>query len=593
MKDALTVFINYKIQSSTAQSFPNITPQVIFLAIELSRALKKIRLKSIQALLSLLILFGTSCWAITVSAEESKATDLDIITAQSKQDTPATFSFEFMNRHIFTIRSDVAGFTQEEQAASILNRIKLAMEKGGDDKITTRTAPKGGRFVELNGLRVFQIKPADTDPVTGELIDDVAKNAAENLKAAVHDAREQSSKKYMMKGTGYALLASFIFYLICRLISWGQRKIISRFQKWIQAWAEKLAVAIHPEQAMTSLAFLVNLGKWALVTMAGYQWATFSLSQFPYTRPWGDQLHGYLIDTVTDILLAIVNALPGLVVIFIIVLLTRFASQLIKAFFARIESGETSVSWMAEETAKPTRKLSQGLLWLFAFAMAYPYLPGSETEAFRGLSVLVGIMLSIGGSGLVGQAASGLIMIYSRVLRENEFVKIGETEGMVTTVGVFSTKIRTASGEEINVPNSMIGSSITVNSSRLIEGDGLVINTTVTIGYDTPWRQVHGMLLQAARSTPGLLAEPKPFVAQTALSDYYVEYKLTAQVERPEIRGKTMTTLHANIQDVFNEYGVQIMSPHYNNEPQEKIWVPKEQWFEAPADQSTASTSNL
>ncbi|MGY6277713.1 mechanosensitive ion channel family protein [Methylomonas sp. MgM2] len=589
MNDALTRLVKYRFRSSFMQTFPCIIDQAIYLANGVSPNFQKSRLTSISTLLSLSLLFGI-IQAIPVSAEENKATDLDIITAQTKQDTPQAFPVEFMNRHIFTIRSDVAGFTQEEQAASILNRIKLAMEKGGNDKITTRTGPNGVRFVELNGLRVFQIKQGDANPVTGESIDDVAKNAAKNLKTAVHDAREQSNNEYMMKGAGFAFFASFVFYVVCRLIYWGERKIISRFRKWVQAWADKLSVPIHPEQAMTSLTFLITLAKWTLVAMAGYQWATFSLSQFPYTRPWGDQLHRYLINTVTDLLLAIVNALPGLVVIFIIVLLTRFASQLIKAFFAKIESGETTVTWMAEETAKPTRKLSQGLLWLFAFAMAYPYFPGSETEAFRGLSVLVGIMLSIGGSGLVGQAASGLIMIYSRVLRENEYVKIGETEGLVTTVGVFSTKIKTASGEEINIPNSMIGNSITVNSSRLIEGDGVVINTTVTIGYDTPWRQVHGMLLKAARSTPGLLSEPKLFVAQTALSDYYAEYKLSALVERPEIRGRVLTTLHANIQDVFNEYGVQIMSPHYNSDPEEKKWVPKEQWFEPPSEQSADGT---
>lgn len=214
--------------------------------------------------------------------------------------------------------------------------------------------------------------------------------------------------------------------------------------------------------------------------------------------------------------------------------------------------------------------------------MAYPYFPGSNTEAFKGLSVLVGIMLSIGGSGVVGQAASGLIMIYSRVLREGEYVKIGEIEGLVTTIGIFSTKIRTSIGEEVN---ALIGSSITVNSSRLAEGNGLVVHTTVTIGYNTSWRQVHAMLMRAAESTPGLRSAPKPFVSQSALSDFYVEYRLCAQVDRPEIRRITLTALHANIQDVFNEFGVQIMSPHYENDPLEKVWVPKEQWFEAPAEE--------
>ena len=354
---------------------------------------------------------------------------------------------------------------------------------------------------------------------------------------------------------------------------------------WMADYEAKLAVAIKPQQAIHTLIFLVRLAKWALLIMAGYQWATFSLRQFPYTRPWGEKLQSYLIDTIEGILSAIVGALPNLLVVFLIVLLTRFASRMLKAFFARIESGEVTVPWMTEDTARPTRKLTQALLWLFAIAMAYPYFPGSNTEAFKGLSVLVGIMLSIGGAGVVGQAASGLIMIYSRVLREGEYVKVGEIEGLVTAVGIFSTKMRTSSGEEVNVPNSLIGSSTTVNSSRLAEGKGLVVHTTVTIGYNTPWRQVHAMLIRAAESTSGLRSEPKPFVAQTALSDFYIEYRLCAQVDRPEIRRITLTALHANIQDVFNEFGVQIMSPHYENDPLEKVWVPKEQWFEEPAEQ--------
>jgi small-conductance mechanosensitive channel len=201
-------------------------------------------------------------------------------------------------------------------------------------------------------------------------------------------------------------------------------------------------------------------------------------------------------------------------------------------------------------------------------------------------------MLSIGGAGVVGQAASGLIMIYSRVLREGEYVKIGEIEGLVTEVGIFSTKLRTSSGEEVNVPNATIGNSTTVNSSRLTEGNALVMHTTVTIGYNTPWRQVHALLMRAAESTPGLRSVPKPFVTQSALSDAYVEYQLCVQVDRPEIRRITMTALHANIQDVFNEFGVQIMSPHYENDPSEKVWVPKEQWFAAPAEEGVDSESD-
>ena len=542
-----------------------------------------IRLAAIRVIRCLSLLIVTT-WALPILAQEAQAADLSALIAPLKQDATEASPVEFMNRPIFTIRSEFMGYTQEERAITVRDRIKSAMEKGGDDHVSIRPTPEGGRFIELNGLAVFQIRPSDLDPLTGESVDETAKNAAENLRIAVGEAREQSNSRIIVKGFGLFVLASLFFYGVCRFIYWMENRIIKRLQIWMQVWEEKLTVAVRPQQALNVLVFVARFAKWAVVLMAGYEWATFSLRQFPYTRPWGETLHSYLIDTITGILSAIVDALPGLLVVFLIVLLTRFTSQLLKAFFARIESGEVTVPWMAEETARPTRKLTQALLWLFAFAMAYPYFPGSNTEAFKGLSVLVGIMLSIGGAGVVGQAASGLIMIYSRVLREGEYVKIGEIEGLVTLVGIFSTKIRTANGEEVNMPNALIGSSTTVNSSRLAEGKGLVMHTSVTIGYNTPWRQVHAMLMQAAESTPGLRAEPKPFVTQSALSDFYVEYRLCVQIERPEIRRITLTALHANIQDVFNEYGVQIMSPHYENDPLEKVWVPKDQWFEAPAE---------
>ncbi len=511
-------------------------------------------------------------------------TDISLLTGDASKPAEEALPFEFMNRYIFTMRSESMGFNPKERRITIRNRIKTAMENGGEDTITTRPTPEGGRFVELNGILVFQIRPADLDPLLDDSIDSATKAASDNLKLAVAEARQQNKPKVLLEGIGYSLLASLIFYLTYRLIYWGEQRLVNRLQVWLSRYQAKLVVALQPQQWINATLSLLHFVKWILVLVAVYEWASFVLRQFPYSRPWGERLQGYLLETIQGILSSIVEALPGLLVVFLIVMLTRFASQMLKAFFARIESGKVNVSWMAEDTARPTRKLAQALLWLFALAMAYPYLPGSNTEAFKGLSVLIGIMVSIGGSGVVGQAASGLIMIYSHVLREGEYVKIDEIEGLVTNVGIFSTKVRTSNGEEVNVPNSLIGSSKTINSSRLAAGHGLVVHTTVTIGYNTPWRQVHAMLLRAAEKTGGLRSEPKPFISQTALSDFYVEYRLTAQVERADLRRMTLTALHANIQDEFNEFGVQIMSPHYVGDPAEKVWSPKQQWFEAPAD---------
>jgi small-conductance mechanosensitive channel len=233
----------------------------------------------------------------------------------------------------------------------------------------------------------------------------------------------------------------------------------------------------------------------------------------------------------------------------------------------------------------PTRRIATWLVWLFALAMAYPYLPGAQTEAFKGMSVLIGLMMSLGASSFVGQVAGGLILTYSSMLRKGEYVRIGEHEGTVVNIGAFNTRIRTGLGEEITLPNSMIVGSATKNYSRAVKGDGYVVDTVVTIGYDTPWRQVHAMLIEAAQRTPGVLADPAPTVFQTSLSDFYPEYRLVCQAipHEPSPRAEVLANLHANIQDVFNEYGVQIMSPHYVLDPAQDKVVPRERWFAKPA----------
>lgn len=244
-----------------------------------------------------------------------------------------------------------------------------------------------------------------------------------------------------------------------------------------------------------------------------------------------------------------------------------------------------TLRWLTAETLKPTTRLASLGIWLFALVMAYPYLPGSDTDAFKGLSVLLGLMISLGATSVIGQGMAGLILTYTRTLRAGEFVRIADHEGTVMEVGMFTTTIRTGLGEVLTLPNSMITGAVTKNYSRIVQGQGYVVDTVVTIGYDTPWRQVHAMLIEAARRTPGIVEQPSPQVFQTALSDFYPEYRLVAQAipSEPRPRAELLSMLHANIQDVFNEYGVQIMSPHYLADPDQAKFVPPERWHAAPA----------
>jgi small-conductance mechanosensitive channel len=277
------------------------------------------------------------------------------------------------------------------------------------------------------------------------------------------------------------------------------------------------------------------------------------------------------------------NTLPDLFTVALIVLITRFAIRLLGLWFHAVETGRVTARWIYPETAQPTRRLATTLLWLFGAVMAYPYLPGSQTEAFKGVSVFLGLMVTLGSSGLVNQIMSGFTITYSRALRLGDFVRIGDVEGTVTHLGVLSTKLRTLRNEDVTVPNAVVVSQTTVDFSRYGDTAGVFTPTTVTIGYDAPWRQVHAMLLEAAKRTAGIRREPAPLVLQAGLEDFYVKYMLLVCLERQDSRPIVLAAMHANIQDVFNEYGVQIMSPNYVLDPAAPKVVPKKDWFAAPA----------
>jgi len=348
----------------------------------------------------------------------------------------------------------------------------------------------------------------------------------------------------------------------------------------------KLSRVLHPRSPFCSSCASHQVWvAWIVAVFLASGWLTFVLERFPYTRPWGEGLAGNLIDLLRQIAVAISDAMPGLVLVVIIMLLGRVLVRVGSTFFRRVEDGKVELNWIDHETARPTRRIFNFAVWVFALAMAYPYLPGAGTEAFKGLSVLVGVMVSIGGASVVGQAFSGLILMYLKSFRRGDYVRIGDSEGTVIELGTFTTRIRTGLGEEITLPNSNVMNATTKNYSRAFPGTGCVVDTTVTIGYSTPWRQVHAMLEEAARRTTDIAPTPEPFIRKTALSDYYIEYRLIVYTPAasPERRADVLNRLHANILDVFNEHNVQIMSPHYMMDPAQPQVVPKDQWYAAPA----------
>jgi small-conductance mechanosensitive channel len=342
---------------------------------------------------------------------------------------------------------------------------------------------------------------------------------------------------------------------------------------------------LHRDGIAKAVRLILTLVYRVLLLLLTVEWLSFVLRSFPFTRAWGESLNSFLLGLATPIFNEAMGAVPELLTALLIFYLAFLITQVLERFLANVQTGAVELHWLDPDVIAPTQRIAKIAVWLFALAMAYPYLPGSGTEAFKGLSVLVGLMLSIGASSLVGQAASGMILTYGRAFRKGEYVRIADQEGTVTEMGIFTTRIRTGKGEELTISNASILGSTTKNYSRTVQGAGFILDTEVSIGYDTPWRQVHALLIEAAARTEGISSNPAPQVFQTALNDWYPVYRVVCQAAptEPRPRAILLSVLHANIQDVFNEYGVQIMSPHYFADPKAPKVVPPAKWYQAPA----------
>ncbi len=489
-------------------------------------------------------------------------------------------------RALMIFRAPVLGYAPPQRAQDARQRLERIIASGKADSVASRNIPQG-LLISVNGQGAFVITAGDLDPLSGETLEEAGARSVDLLAQALADEKKHRSFTFLLQGVLFTALATAIFWFLVRLIVLGHRFLSSRIQKVVNARVTKVATEhLEVVSASRTLAFIqrtITALAWILGVLAAYLWLTFSLRRFPLTRPWGDAMRENFLALLKQFALAIVGTIPDLIALALIFVFTRFAIRLVRAFFSAVEARRIDMPWLHLETISPTRRIVMALLWVLALVVAYPYLPGSHSEAFKGISVFVGLVLSLGSTGIMNQAMSGLVLMYSRSFRVGDYVRIADTEGTVTSLGMLTTKIKTNKREEVSVPNAVILGTTVKNFSRLADARGVIIDTAVTIGYSTPWRQVHAMLIMAAERTPDLRREPPPFVLQAALSDFYVEYRLCAYLEIPQARVRALSVLHAHIQDVFNEHGVQIMSPHYEADPPAPVWVPKEKWFEVPA----------
>ena len=502
------------------------------------------------------------------------------------------------NREVVVFRSTFAGYRPEDRVEHSTERIREAIRsrpRNQTDFTVTSKATELGTLFYIDGIAVFGLTPDDRDKLSGETHDQLVTRTQAKLEDAVAAMVEQRTTSRLVRSIILSVVATVLLVLLLRGLRLLSRWVNSRLSVETLSRKKKISETHVPmfRQLGTLMHGVVKALGIVIALILIDVWLTFVLKQFPYTYPWGDQIDDFLFRALAGIGLAMLRAVPNIVILAIIILIGKFVDRWVRLFFAAVKEGRIDPPGVDAETAIPVQRLVLLLVWVITIAIAYPFIPGSQGVAFKGLSVLLGVMISLGSSNVVSQAASGYMIMFSKALRTNDYVRIGEFEGTIISVGMLSTKLRTARDEEINVPNAVVVGSIVKNYTRLNRETGAPVTTTVTIGYGTPWRQIHAMLLEAAAGTPGLRKEPQPKVLQSALSDFYVEYTLFGRLEVPQTRVAVLSALHANIQDIFNVHGVQIMSPHYEGDPDGKVWVPKDQWYAAPASEERPGAARV
>lgn len=489
-------------------------------------------------------------------------------------------------RSVATFRVEVFARPPARRARDAQRNLDEIVREAAWGDVHVRTDPAGRLFL-VGSRMVFALVPADADPETAETFDELAESTAQNLAKGLAEMRERRSGTQLLR----ALVSGLVATALCLVLLLALRLLHRFLEKRLVGLTHRLAARLEAGgKFFVPLLWLTEAVTWAVRIAAvlggffvAYLWLAWVLRLFPWTRPWGEELGRFLFSGARAFGAGILRQLPDLAAVVFIAFLTRLLVKVSNAFFDAVEEGRLKVSEALAETAKPTRRIAASVLWIFALIMAYPYLPGSGTEAFKGVSVVLGVMISLGSTTIVGQLFSGFMLLYARVFKVGDFVRIGDVEGTVDAQGLFATKITTPWNDEMAIPNSVVASSTLRNYSRSKDPDGPLLATRVTIGYDAAWRQVEGLLLLAAERTEGLRRAPVPFVRHWSLADFYVEYELNAHIERPADRIAVLTALHANIQDAFNEHGVQIMSPHYLGDPSSAKVVPPSQWYPAPA----------
>jgi small-conductance mechanosensitive channel len=408
---------------------------------------------------------------------------------------------------------------------------------------------------------------------------------------AVADAirRYRDARSGVVIGTAavQALVATSVFALLLAILLPLFRRIDRfvnrRFKRRAEKLEEKSFELLRADRLRGMLRGTLHTLRAAILVVLLYLYLSYVLALFPWTHFIAVRLTSWIVTPLQTMGRAILADIPDLIFLVILALVVRYGLKLLRLLFEGIARESVAFEGFDAEWAWPTYKIVRMAIIAFAVVVAYPYIPGSGSEAFKGVSLLAGVVFSLGSTSAISNIVAGYTMTYRRAFRVGDRVRIGDVVGDVNEIRLQVTTIKTPKNEEVIIPNATILNSEVVNYTTLAVEQGLILHTTVGIGYEVPWRQVEAMLLMAAERTAGLLKEPAPFVQQKALADYAVNYELNVYCSDPRQMNALYSDLHRSIQDVFNEYGIQIMTPSYEGDPPDAKLVPKDQWYAPPA----------
>jgi small-conductance mechanosensitive channel len=468
---------------------------------------------------------------------------------------------------VFAIYDKLGPFTPQERAQAITQRLaRLAKDPSlGAYPVTVTDHELTSELVH-GEMVLMTVTERDAQP-TGRPRQELAKEYAGKIQTVLAKSREQITLRALMIDASLAFLDTAILLVLLVLF----HKLFPKLYARIEAWR---GTVIHPikiqrvellstDQIATALTGVAKTVRIVAVLILLYVYLTTVLGIFPWTRGISAVLLGAVLSTLRTIGQAFATYIPDVVSIAIIVVVTRFVIKVISLFFAGIRRGAITFAGFHRDWAEPTYKIVRFLVIVFAAIACFPYVPGSQSEGFRGISVFLGLLISLGSAAAIGNVIAGIVLTYMRPFHVGDRVRIADTTGDVMEKTLLVTRVRTIKNVDITIPNAMVLSSHLVNFSSCARQQGLILHTSVTIGYDAPWRKVHELLIAAAMATTHILPKPEPFVLQTNLNDFYVTYEINAYTDQPNLMATIYAELHQNIQDKFNEAGVEIMSPHY------------------------------